>query len=223
MSSRKRKIPGASSQPLKLMSKVNNIPEKVTLCICLSKFLNFRDFQSFVRSLWPNNDESVIIRARSWQLSTHIAEIPFINGKQVRIEFNYNPWRQTQDCILINVESLVPIFGRIIASAADQFTSVSKMENFVRMHVHLNRCSDYRYRSCSCHLKNCNPNEVRAFAKPSADECKFGHFHHYCSQHVNHWLKFVLNPLLAAKQGNNSPDNNDIQGYLSFLSNAIIL
>lgn len=63
---------------------------------------------------------------------------------RLSIEFNYDPWREIQDCIIINVEALTPIFGRIMPPAVEKFTSVSKIENFVRMHVHLNTCSDYR-------------------------------------------------------------------------------
>ncbi|CAH4003618.1 unnamed protein product [Pieris brassicae] len=206
MNSRKRKISPATPRPPKLV-----LPENVILCLSMSEFLGFADFRSLVRSVWRNNDESNIVREKLWQLSTHIAEIPFINGKKLSIEFNYDPWRKNQDCILINVESLLPIFGGVMPAEVDKFISVSKIENFVRMHVHLNRCSDYRHRSCPCHLKNYNPEKARAFAKPSVAECKFGHFHHYCSQHVGHWFMFFLNPLLKAEEENNSPDEDDIQ------------
>lgn len=68
---------------------------------------------------------------------------------------------------------------RIMPPAVNKFTNVSQIENFVRMHVHVvNRCSDYRHHSYSCHLKNYNSHEARAFAKPSVDGCKFEHFHH---------------------------------------------
>lgn len=216
MNFQKRKISSTTPRLPKLMSKEIALPKNVALCLGMSKFLSFADFRSLVRSVWPNNDESNIIRAKLWQLSTHIAELPFINGKQLSIEFNYNPWRNNQDCILINVESLLPIFGGIMPAAVDKFTSLSKIENFVRLHVHLNTCSDYRHHSCSCHLKNYNLENARAFAKPSVAECKFGHFHHYCSEHVSHWIKFFLPSLLMAKGENNSPNENDIQSYLSF-------
>lgn len=221
MNSRNRKISRPPPRPSKLMSRKNALPKNVTLCLCLSEFLRFAEFRSLVKSVWPNNDEGDIIRSRMWQLSTHIAKIPFINGKQLSIEFNYNPWRKNQECILINVKTLLPIFGRIMPSAVEKFISVSQIENYVKMHVHLNMCSDYRHRSCSCHLKNYNPNEARAFAKPSFDACRFGHFHHYCSEHVSHWLKFFLNPLLMAKEENTSPDEDDIQNYLFFSSNVL--
>lgn len=216
MNFRKRKISTATPWPLELISRGIALPDDVVICLCISEFLGFADFHSLVRSVWPNNDEGCIIRAKLWQLSTHTAEIPFINGKKLSIKFNYNPWRKNEDCILINVESLLPIFDTIMPPEMDAFTSVSKIDNFVRMHVHLNMCSDYRYRSCSCHLKNYNPHEARAFARPSVAKCKFGHFHHYCSQHVSHWLKFFLTPLLMAREENNSPNEEDIQSYLSF-------
>ncbi|AHY22011.1 repeat element 23 [Diadegma semiclausum ichnovirus] len=221
MNFRKRKISRASPRSPEPTSRETALQEKVNICLCLSEFLRFEDFRSLVRTVWPNNDECDIIRWRMWQLSTHIAEIPFINGTHLSIEFNYNPWRKNQDCILINVETLLPIFGKIMWPAVNVFTSVSQIENFVKMHVHLNRCSDYRHSSCSCHLKNSNPHEAGAFAKPRVDECKFGHLHHYCAQHVSHWLKFFLHPLLAAKTQNNSPEKNDMECYLSLLSNII--
>lgn len=223
MDFRKRKISRAS---VRLPTPIANaaLPDNVILCLCMSEFLSFADFRSFVRSVWPDSNESDVIRARLWQLSTYTAEVPFITGERLSIQFNYDPWREIQDCILINVETLTPIFGRVMHQAVEKFTSVSKLENFVSMHVHLNTCSDYRYRSCQCHLKTCNPNEARAFAiMPSDEDCKFGHFHHYCSRHVNDWLKFFVNPWLIAVEENKAPDENTVQSYLYFLSTAMTL
>lgn len=221
MNQQKRKLSRSSPRPLKPMPNEVVPLENVLICISLSEFLCFEDFRSLVLSVWPNKDAGDIIRSRLWQLSTHIAEIPFINGKPLRIEYNYNPWRTIERRILINIHTLLPIFGQIVLPAMNNFCSVSQIKNFVKMHVHLNACSDYRHRSCSCCLKNYNPHEARDFAEPSVDECEFQHFHHYCSQHVIHWLKFFLNPLLTAKQENSDPDKDDMQSYLSFLSNAI--
>lgn len=219
MDFRKRKISRDSPRPPKPMAKA--LPKRLILCLSMSEFLCFADFRSLVRSVWPDYNESDVIRARLWELSTYTAEVPFFNGKRLSIEFNHDPWREIQDCILINIETLTPIFGRIMPPAVEKFSSVSKIENFVRMHVHLNMCSDYRYRSCPCHLKNCNPNEARAFAKPSVEGCKFGNFHHYCSQHISHWLKFFLNPWLIAREEKRAPSLDTVQSYLYFSSTAI--
>ncbi|BAF45610.1 d5.1 [Tranosema rostrale ichnovirus] len=199
-------------------------PEPITLpldiILYMAKFLSFIDYRSFIQSIWPNNDECDIVRARLWKLSTHKITIRFINGEPLEIEYNYDPWRTEE--VFINSDCLLPVFGEADASAMDKFTSVSKLTNFVETHVNLDMCSDdRRYASCPCRSTNVDRQSAGAFVKPSVTTCEFGHFHHYCSQHINYWLNFILEPSIMRLEAGESFDEDIVTNLLLLLDNTI--
>lgn len=168
----------------------------------LSKYLPFADFRNFVRSLWPRKDKCpLVIRTKLWQMSTHKIETIFINGKRIKIEYNFDAARRNKEEILINVECLVSVFGGIYPPDLKKFTSVSELENFIKIHVHMNVCSDYRHASCPCHLVNDDGRGCEAFVKPSKDDqCRYGHSHHYCWNHVREWLHRLRDTLIERQR-----------------------
>ncbi len=111
MNSRKRKISEVSSSPPVLTSRQIVLPEDIILY--MANFLCFVDYRSFIRALWPNNDESNIVQEQLWKLLIpDRITTTFINGKRLEIEFDYDPWRAKEDEVLINLESLLPVFGK---------------------------------------------------------------------------------------------------------------
>lgn len=220
MNSRKRKISEVPPSPPVLTSRQIVLPEDVILY--MANFLCFVDYRSFIKALWPNNGESDIIRETLWRLLIpEIITTTFINGKRLEIEYNYDASRTKEDEVLINLNSLLPVIGKtVIPPAMDKFTSVWKIQNFVRKHVHLNKCSDYLYASCLCHLKKNGSQSAGTLRKPSVEPCAHGHFHHFCWQHVSHWLNNFLNNSLTP-HGNAFFDEETTKGYLRFLGRTI--
>lgn len=220
MNSRKRKISEVSSSPPVLTSREIVLPENIIHY--MANFLCFVDYRSFIRALWPNNDESNIVQEQLWkQLIPDRITTTFINGKRLEIKFNYDPSRGKEDEVLINLESLLPVIGKtVIPPAMDKFISVWKIQNFIRKHVQLNKCSDYLYASCLCHLKKNGNRSAGTFSKPAVEPCEHGHFHHFCWQHVRHWLNYFLNNSLTP-HGNAFFDEETTKSYLRFLGRTI--
>lgn len=187
------------------------------IIIHMTKFLKFEDMRSFIESLWPNSQDSDQVRGILWQLSTHKCRTWFINGKQLEITYNFNPSRIAGERVLVNANCLLPVFGDIVMPAMEEFTSLAKLQNFVRMHVHVNMCSNCEHASCPCHLRK---DERHGNYEPVQDQLTnpcYRHFHHYCSHHVLHWLTFVLDLLIPLQRAGESIDDEVIKNYLHFL------
>ncbi|AHY22015.1 repeat element 26 [Diadegma semiclausum ichnovirus] len=191
----------------------------------LSKYLSFVDFRNFLLSLWPRKDQCPpAIRTKLWQMSTHKIETTFINGKRIKIEYNFDPSRRNEEEILINVECLVPVFGGIYPAKSKKFTSVSELENFIKIHVHMNICSDYRHASCPCHLVNDDGRGCETFVKPSKDEqCRYGHSHHYCWNHVRDWLHLLRDIMIERQRRGISFDQDTADTWLLSLDEIVFL
>lgn len=185
----------------------------------ITKFMKFEDLRSFIQSLWPNSQESDTVRRILWQLTTHNCTTWFLNGKQLNIEYNFDPSRVKEERVLVNVNSLLPVFGGgIIMPAMEDFTSLTKVIDFVRMHVHVNMCSNNEYASCPCHLRNVERHgNNEPFRDQLTDTCNHSHFHHYCSQHVVHWLTYVLDFFIPLGRAGESIDADSVKSYLHFL------
>lgn len=220
--SRKRKLSPVPSAPLPITSNQIHLLEDVI--VYMAKFLSFLDYKAFIRSLWPADNESYLIRKTLWKLSTYKCETKFINGKQLEIEYNFDPTRPKENRILINIESLLPVFGGIVSTTMDKFASISKLENFVRMHVHLNMCSDRRYASCPCHLVNDGGRGCENFVKSLVHICGHRHFHHYCGKHIESWLKIFENNTIQLHQTGVTLARKDIaEGSILSLDDVVFL
>lgn len=211
---------GASPPLPSFTSKQIVLP--LELVFYITKFLKFDDMRSFIQSLWPNGHESDIVRRILWQLSTHRCTTWFINGKQFKIEYNFDPSRVKEERVLVNVNCLLPVFGGIVMPAVEEFTSLTNLKDLVRMHLHVNMCSNYEYASCPCHLRNVSRrNNYEPFRHQLTDTCNCRHFHHYCSQHVSYWLDFVIDFCIPLWQAGESIDDDCIDGYLHFLGHEV--
>lgn len=154
------------------------------MLLYMSNFLDFEDYRNFIRAFIPNGEENEYISKKLWELSTHKYNATFCNKKQLEIEYNFDAARMPEERVLINLESLLPIFGEIVPPGTSQFTSVTPLYDFVQRHVHLNMCSHGYYSSCFC-----NETEENEDFPLSLQECNFGHFHHFCWRHVSWWLE----------------------------------
>ncbi|AHY22013.1 repeat element 24 [Diadegma semiclausum ichnovirus] len=126
------------------------------------------------------------------------------NGKPLSKEYNWDRWRKKEERVIVNIDYWLPVFGGVRSPRMDeQFTSVCKLTNFVRMHIHLNACTGGRYASCSCYPQADEPyGAPTTFATPLVYACEFQHFHHYCWQHVSHWLMYFSNTALMPSEDN---------------------
>lgn len=170
-------------------------------------------------SLWPKNDENHVVPAKLWQLSTHKYTVKFINRKQLEIEYNFDRLRATEECILINVNCLLPVLGGMVSEALEEFTNIPKLCEFVGMHVHLNMCSKHQHASCPCHLGNLENMGDEAFVVPLVDTCKYRHFHHFCSEHVRYWLKYFLHFSIMRRHGCCSSEGGTPKRFVLFPDN----
>lgn len=193
------------------------------IILYLARFLQFDDYRNFIRCFWPANNECDVVRNKLWQMSTHEISIPFLNGKRVKIEYNFDASRMPEHRILFNVETLLPIFGGVVPPRADKFLSASRLQNFIRMHVHLNMCFGRQYAACLCHEFKHNTHTGVRIVKPSEVACKYGHFHHYCSLHVRNWLDFCLIPLVQLKEKSSSVEDDMTESFVLFMSNTVHL
>ncbi|ULM71642.1 repeat element 13 protein [Diadegma fenestrale ichnovirus] len=176
------------------------LPLDIILYFC--KFLNSEDRRSLVRSIWPDGNESDIVRSTLWRMSTRTYEATFFNGKRLPIIYNFDATRMKEERVLIDSATLVPVFGGIIPPAAmEGFRSIPKLYEFIEMHVHVNLCSASRHACCPCHLLyHDDEGAYGAFVKPPVDECQHGHFQHYCSQHVASWLNQYLKTAILLRE-----------------------
>lgn len=198
------------------------------IILYLAHSMTFEDYRNFIRALWPNNDECQSIREKLWQLSCHRIKVRFINGSEVDIVYNYDPERQEKKRILLNFASLLPIYGPLYFPEINDFAPLSRVDNFIHMHCHLDMCSDDRYASCLCHrIRNRRRlnlgGEIQA-APSSGDQCGGGHSHHYCSLHVSFWLNYYVMPLIR-QQITKTEIYNEIEAskFLHYLRNTICL
>lgn len=217
MDSYKRKISGASSLIPSLTSKKIVLSEDMILY--MSKFLNFKDYRSFIQALWPNKNEKQIFRDQLWKMSTYRINTKFLNTKRLIVEYNYDPARIEE--VLFNVETMLPIFGGIVPPFVDKFLSVKMLVHFVRMHVHVNMCMSCRYASCSCYPGIVNEQDCVAPVHAEEETCEYGHFHHFCSHHVIHWIKYYLETMIISRHTDDQFGENSCDGFLDFIARDV--
>lgn len=199
-----------------LTSKKIVLPTEIILY--MANFLRFEDYQSFIRSLWPNNDESDVIQEKLWQLSTHQFSALFLNGRRIQIEYNFDRSRKREDCVLINVDYLIPVFGGVRPPVVEKFVSIPKLYKFIRMYVNLNMCSSSQPYACLCEMYDDDRGD-KICARPLGRPCR--HFHHYCARHIRKWLDFYLVPAVWFRETKDFFNANAAENFVSFLSDII--
>lgn len=180
--------------------KIPEISVPLDIILHMGNYLNFVDYRSFVRSIWPDGNESNSVLVKLWNLSTHKFQATFLNGKPVDVEYNFDPERMEDDRILINMNCLRPVFGGKSPPTRYQFASIFELYKFVKEDVQLDVCSDYRHAACSCHLQRAGEEFYGVFVKPVENECENDHFHHYCWEHILSWLMNYLYTSILLKE-----------------------
>ncbi|BAF45715.1 repeat element protein-d3.1 [Ichnoviriform fugitivi] len=171
------------------------------LIIYLGNFMKFEDYVRFIRVLWPNNDEDQSVRLKLLKMSAQRLRCQFINGKYLEIEYNYDTTRTFSEQLLINVNTLLPVFGGQVPPDTERFMKADTIRDFVTTSVRLNELHNYLYASCPCHL-DVDPEAAREFKALPDNECTDRHFHHFCSQHVDYWLFCMLElPIRTLEKG----------------------
>lgn len=207
---------GSSELPFSLTKEL--LP--VEVIIYLGNFMKFKDYVSFIRGLWPYHDEDESVRKKLWQKSTHWMRTEFINGKHLDVEYNYDHTRVAEQQVLINVNTLLPLFGGLIPRNMEtSFVDVERINVFVETSVRVNNCRAHAYASCPCHL-NVDPEAAGEFEPPLENGCADGHFHHFCSEHVIHWLTYVLKTSIKNLE-EGSFDEQATSAFLRFLGETI--
>lgn len=191
------------------------------LMLYIAEYLSFVDFRNLVHALWPKNDADKKVKTKIWEMSIRTFTTTFINGQFLDIEYSFDSSRPRENRVLINALTLLPIFGGVVPPEAHQFKSVWSLRDFILTHVKLNRCSDGKFASCSCEMQPGGSQAVRASSSRSRDYCAYNHFHHFCANHVIHWLCYFLNISLAQRDENGFFDPSTTAGYLNFLCRSI--
>ncbi|BAF45697.1 repeat element protein-c18.1 [Ichnoviriform fugitivi] len=216
------------NNPLSKTPAVPPLPASVKVSVPLKKifqtaeFLDSQEYKSFIQKLLPNTHVPPEIQAQLWRMSTHRFTTTFLNGKPLVIRYNYDPSRVEEERVLFDIDSLLPVLGGTVPPAVSRFATPSQIHSFVKKHVHLNLCSDREYASCPCHL-GYDQAQVKAFVQPAVDACHDGCFHHYCSQHVGHWLTLYLVQvvLLRERRASSTHDSDAAESFLVFLSETV--
>ncbi|BAF45743.1 repeat element protein-d11.1 [Ichnoviriform fugitivi] len=147
-----------------------------------------------------NNDKhNSIAKKLSAASSIRSITATFFNGKQLEIQYTFDPSKTKGDRLLIAMNCLSPVFSGFVSQGISEFASISEIIRLTNMHVHLNVCSDCEYASCPCHLRSSFQERYEKFEKPQVEECEYQHFHHYCSEHVASWFENYLSILILFK------------------------
>lgn len=208
-------------------STVALIDLPLDIILYMAKFLSFEDYKSFVRSLWPDNNECESVRRKLWELSTHKIRVKFINGKELDIEYNYDISRPKVDHILLNWDYLLPMFARVQAPpqylSIDRFVNFTRLQNFIACHMHMDRCSDDQHASCHCHRVETNVPARVMSVRPKETECYRKHFQHYCYQHLGYWFDFYLKNTILNREKGQFFDEETANQFLRMLRNTVCL
>ncbi|BAF45680.1 repeat element protein-c5.1 [Ichnoviriform fugitivi] len=153
---------------------------------------------------------------RRFLLSMNKIEVTFFNNKSFKILYNFDAERPEEDRLLINWDTLTPLFGGVTPSGVRSFVRLAKIATFVQKHIHLDQCEVGLHNSCFC--GRTPPDDLDIFW----DSCGDQHFHHFCSLHVRSWLWLYLHPKILSQESgplfynavwNAHPSNLDVLQY----------
>ncbi|AHY21968.1 repeat element 15 [Diadegma semiclausum ichnovirus] len=123
-------LAGSSELPYFLIKKL-----PADLIIYLGNFMQSKDYLSFIRGLWPDHDEDELVQLALWKKTTHRLRSEFMYGKPLEIEYNYDHTRIDEERVLINVYTLLPVFGGMVPPDTETFANVKRLNAFVERHV----------------------------------------------------------------------------------------
>lgn len=165
-------------------------------------------------AIMSDNCERRIVDAEFSPLPTSRFEATFFDGKSLEVEYIFDASRGKEDRVLVNVNCLLPVLGGIAFPGINKYASISKLNDLVVMHVHLNMCSGREHASCSCHLINDYEGTYESFVKPEEVQCDRQHFHHYCWGHVAAWLQHYLYTIILYRESKELFEEEIAEQYL---------
>lgn len=165
-------------------------------------------------SMTRNGEHDSIGTKSSAASSVRSITATLFNGKQLEIQYTFDPSRSKGDHVLIAKNCLLSVTGDL--QSKKTFMSIPKIVKLVKKHVHFNTCSASQYASCRCHLPWFFRGSREISRKLVAAGCKNKHFHHYCSLHVASWFKNYLILLILSKESRKLFDREfaDIYPYV---------
>ncbi|ULM71651.1 repeat element 14 protein [Diadegma fenestrale ichnovirus] len=126
-------------------------------------------------------------------------EAIFLNRKPLEVTYYYED-RGTEHLIMIDVDSLKPIFGAFRPRTTTSFESLDNLCDYVKENIHFDECWDYEYSDCICNLignRTVPPSTKVNVLPPSG--CQ-RHFHHSCWSCVNSWLLEYLRMMILYRE-----------------------
>lgn len=134
--------------------------------------------------------------------SLKVSEIDaiFLNRKPLKVRYYFDDLGMEQ-LIMIDVDSLRPIFGSVRPPVAGHFETLDNLSAFIKERIHFDECSDYQYADCICNLlgsREVPPRSKVQVLPPSG--CWREQFHHACWSCVNSWLLEYLRMIILREE-----------------------
>lgn len=124
----------------------------------------------------------------------------FLNRKPLEVKY-YFEYEETEQFIMIDVDSLLPILGGFRPTDTGSFETLDTLSALVKEYIYLNQCSNYQYADCICHLfSNRMEREILELEMNPSSSCRLKHFHHACGNCVNLWLNEYLRVLILRRE-----------------------
>lgn len=147
----------------------------------------------FISAMLRNDKEAGTSQEQLGQLSRRKFEATFLNGKEIEVEYDYDPGRLHRDRVKINLQDLLRVFGGItMPPDGRKFVSTFDAEDCLKTNPNLHECSGGTFIHCS---------HFDAELEKEGDMSPCDHFHHYSPRHVDAWFKFYLTTAIMLREG----------------------
>nr|AAR89176.1 repeat element protein 4 [Hyposoter didymator ichnovirus] len=146
--------------------------------------------------------QTVAVLEMGQHLEARTIDALFLNRKPLEVRYYFEDRGTEEPLIIIDVDSLRPIFKDVHRTTTKCFKPLDEISAFVRDNIQFNKCSNYQYAECVCHLlesRTDDPEFPELEGLPPND-CPLGHFHHACSSCVNRWLNEYLRVLILLRE-----------------------
>ncbi|AIK25695.1 Rep2 [Hyposoter didymator ichnovirus] len=145
--------------------------------------------------------QTVAVLEMGQHLEARTIDALFLNRKPLEVRYYFEDRGTEEPLIIIDVDSLRPIFKDVHRTTTKCFKPLDEISAFVRDNIQFNKCSNYQYAECVCHLleSRTDPEFPDLEMFPPSD-CSLGHFHHACSSCVNLWLNEYLRVLILLRE-----------------------
>lgn len=146
--------------------------------------------------------ETVVTKEISQNPKVRKIQAIFLNRKPLEVRYYYEAkgTDEKEGNIMIDTDSLAPIFRPFCPTATQSYKSLDNLCAFVNDRIRFDQCSDYQYADCICHLlRNHADQFTKAKMRPSSG-CWSRHFHHACWSCVNYWLLEYLRMLILHRE-----------------------